>query len=84
MFIPTLEDLQRVEEKVDYLIQAIDQLHEKKVKLLSSHEVAMGLNISYRTFLNLRPELIKHGLKKIGGNWVMKETDLQKYIDQLR
>ncbi len=64
MDIPTIADLQRVEEKVDYLIQAMDLLQEKKVRLLTSHEIAMGLNVSYRTFINMRPELVKHGVKK--------------------
>ncbi|MFA5417373.1 MAG: hypothetical protein WC341_02835 [Bacteroidales bacterium] len=83
MEIPTLEDHKRLEEKIDLLLLEISYLRESKVAILTTDEILMKLRISYRTFQTRRPQLIKAGMVKEGGTWIMKETNLQKYLDNL-
>lgn len=76
-----MEDYKRIEEKLDLALIAIKSLGGTKVCILTSQDIQVRLKISYRTFQNRKPILIKFGLVKVGNEWRIKETDFQNYLE---
>jgi hypothetical protein len=48
--------------------------------LLKSNEIRKALNIGTETFRKRRSELIRYGLSKNGGRWMMRESAFKKYL----
>jgi len=81
--VVTEEDFQVLNDKLDRVLEQLDQIKHKESRLLTAQDMLVKLNVGYRTFQRRIPHMRKYGLKKIGGVWQMKETDFLTYIDSL-
>ena len=80
MNIPDIEDFQRLESKMDSVLEILLELKGDKAALLTAEEIFVTLKLSYRSFQRRIPQLKKFGMYKDGRGYRMKESDLDKYI----